>query len=162
MKVSMKLEAGATTPTRNNESDAGWDLYALKLNDEHQYGVDYITECEEDDNWEVQLYPGGRILVHTGVSIALQPGWEVQVRSRSGLTLKTGMVVGNSPGTVDAAYRGDVGVILVNTSEELQKFSKGDRIAQMVFKPVYDVSFDIVDELDKTDRGTNGFGSSGK
>lgn len=107
------------------------------------------------------LEPGGRALVPTGFALALPPGYEAQVRPRSGLALKQGVTVLNSPGTVDEDYRGEVGVILANLGASPFTVERGMRIAQMVVAPVTRVAFALVDELPATGRGAGGFGSTG-
>ena len=106
--------------------------------------------------------PGGRALIPTGLRIALPEGYEAQVRPRSGLALKHGVTLLNSPGTIDSDYRGEVGVILINLGQEPFTVQPGDRIAQMVFAPVTRGVWDEVDALDATERGTGGFGSTGR
>ncbi|RME70020.1 MAG: dUTP diphosphatase [Verrucomicrobia bacterium] len=105
--------------------------------------------------------PGGRLLVKTGLAMAVPPGYEVQVRSRSGLALKQGVAVLNAPGTVDADYRGEVGVILINHGSEPFSFKRGDRIAQIGVYPVELCPAEEVDVLDDTVRGSGGFGHTG-
>ena len=109
----------------------------------------------------VTLEPGARAIIPTGLSIALPVGYEAQVRPRSGLAAKHGVTVLNSPGTIDADYRGEVGVILINHGELDFSVARGDRIAQMVVAPVTQISWQPVDDLDATDRGEGGFGSTG-
>ena len=106
--------------------------------------------------------PGGRALVPTGLRIALPEGYEAQVRPRSGLALKHGVTLPNSPGTIDADYRGEIGVILMNLGQEPFIVEPGDRIAQMVVAPVTRVAWSEVEELDATERGEGGFGSTGR
>lgn len=103
----------------------------------------------------------GRKLVPTGMFIALPAGYEAQVRPRSGLALKKGITVLNTPGTVDADYRGEVGVILFNTTDEDFEIKTGDRIAQIVLNKVEQINWIIVDDLDATERGDGGFGHTG-
>ncbi len=107
------------------------------------------------------LQPGARTLVPTGLAIALPPGFELQVRPRSGLALKNGIVLPNSPGTVDEDYRGELQVIVMNASTEPFTIERGMRIAQAVLAPVVRVAWTEVAELDETQRGTGGFGSTG-
>lgn len=107
------------------------------------------------------LRPGARQLVPTGLSIALPPGFEAQVRPRSGLAVKHGVTVLNSPGTIDCDYRGEIKVPLINHGQVDFVIARGDRIAQMVIAPVTRVSWSEVDTLDETARGAGGFGSSG-
>ena len=106
--------------------------------------------------------PGGRALVPTGLRIALPEGYEAQVRPRSGLALRHGVTLPNSPGTIDADYRGEIGVILMNLGQEPFIVEPGDRIAQMVVAPVTRVAWSEVEELDATERGEGGFGSTGR
>ncbi|MBQ9526088.1 MAG: dUTP diphosphatase [Fretibacterium sp.] len=106
--------------------------------------------------------PGGRALVPTGLRIALPEGYEAQVRPRSGLALKHGVTLLNSPGTIDSDYRGEIGVILINLGQEPFSIQPGDRIAQRVFAPVTRGVWDEVETLDETERGAGGFGSTGR
>ena len=110
----------------------------------------------------IVLKPLQRILVKTGLFISLHPGYEAQVRPRSGLALKKGISVLNSPGTIDADYRGEIGVILINLSDSDFMINTGDRIAQMVIAKHETISWKVVDELDDSLRGDKGFGSTGK
>ena len=110
----------------------------------------------------IVLKPFQRVLVKTGLFISLHPGYEAQVRPRSGLALKKGISVLNSPGTIDADYRGEIGVILINLSDSDFKIDSGDRIAQMVIAKHETVSWKAVDKLDDSLRGDKGFGSTGK
>ena len=110
----------------------------------------------------IVLKPLQRVLVKTGLFISLHPGYEAQVRSRSGLALKKGISVLNSPGTIDADYRGEIGVILINLSDSDFMINTGDRIAQMVIAKHETISWKVVDELDDSLRGDKGFGSTGK
>lgn len=107
------------------------------------------------------LTPGGRALVPTGLAIALPAGFEAQVRPRSGLALKNGVTVLNSPGTVDADYRGEIKVILANLGTEAFTIERGMRIAQMVIARHSTAAWEVVAELDETARGAGGFGSTG-
>lgn len=120
-------------------------------------GMDLIAAVRES----LTLQPGGRTLVPTGLRIALPPGYELQVRPRSGLAFKNGIILPNSPGTIDEDYRGEVGVIMLNAGDQPFVITRGMRIAQAVVAPVERVSWDECDELDETERGTGGFGSTG-
>ena len=113
-------------------------------------------------NVALTLDPGERALVPTGMCMEIPPGYEGQVRPRSGLALKQGLTVLNAPGTIDADYRGDVGVILVNTSTTAQTLEPGDRIAQIVFAPVTRAQFMEVEQLGDSGRSSGGFGSTGR
>lgn len=122
-------------------------------------GMDLRAAVPEHE--PVDLLPGRRALIPTGLAIALPPGFEAQVRPRSGLALKNGITCLNSPGTIDADYRGEVGVILINHGWEGFRIRRGDRIAQLVIAPVTQAVWLEADELDPTGRGTGGFGSTG-
>jgi dUTP pyrophosphatase len=110
----------------------------------------------------VDLAPGERRLVPTGIAVAIPPGWEGQVRPRSGLALKLGLGMPNAPGTIDSDYRGEVGVILVNWGQERVRLARGERIAQLVVAPVTRASLVEVAALPDTGRGGGGFGSTGR
>ena len=114
------------------------------------------------DDAPLTLQPGARGLVPTGLKIALEPGWEAQVRPRSGLALKHGITCLNSPGTIDSDYRGEVGVILINHGPDPFVIRRGERIAQMVIAAHAQAVIAEVDNLDETARGTGGFGSTGR
>ncbi|WP_418789378.1 dUTP diphosphatase [Salipiger bermudensis] len=113
------------------------------------------------DRGEVVLAPGARALVPTGLRLAIPEGWEVQIRPRSGLALKHGITLPNSPGTIDSDYRGPLGVIVMNAGDAPFTIAHGDRIAQMVAAPVVQAGFDLVETLPETVRGAGGFGSTG-
>ena len=132
-----------TIPNYQTENSAGVDLKA-------------------NINAEITLLPLQRVLVPTGIKIALPEGYEAQVRPRSGLALKNGVTVLNSPGTIDADYRGEIGVILVNLSNENFVIKDGERIAQLVITKYEKVRFEEVEVLNETTRGEGGFGSTGK
>jgi dUTP pyrophosphatase len=110
----------------------------------------------------VVLEPGERALIETGFCMALPAGYEAQVRPRSGLAIKHGVTCLNTPGTIDADYRGEVKVILVNLGQEAFTVNRGERIAQMVIAPVTRADVSVVDTLDETSRGAGGFGSTGR
>jgi dUTP pyrophosphatase len=110
---------------------------------------------------DVTLAPGARHAVATGLSVAIPEGYEIQVRPRSGLALKHGISVPNTPGTIDSDYRGELKVILINHGAEPFAIARGDRIAQLVLAPVTRAAWDEVAELDETARGAGGFGSTG-
>ncbi|MFN8732916.1 MAG: dUTP diphosphatase [Hyphomonadaceae bacterium] len=132
-------------PTYETGQSAGMDLRAALAEGSH-----------------IDLLPGRRALIPTGLSIALPAGYEAQIRPRSGLALKNGITCLNSPGTIDADYRGEVGVILINHGWEGFRIHRGDRIAQMVVAPITQIGWMEFEELDETARGTGGFGSTGK
>lgn len=109
----------------------------------------------------ITLRPGSRHAVATGFAVAIPPGYEIQVRPRSGLALKHGITVPNTPGTIDSDYRGELKVIMINLSDDNFSIQRGDRIAQLVLAPVTVAGWDEVEDLDETARGTGGFGSTG-
>jgi len=115
-----------------------------------------------DENLPVMLAPGARTLVPTGLKIALEPGFEAQVRPRSGLALKHGITCLNSPGTIDSDYRGEVGVILINHGQEPFVIKRGERIAQIIIARYAQAVMTEVEALDETERGAGGFGSTGR
>ena len=110
---------------------------------------------------ELSLAPGARALAPTGLALAIPPGFEGQVRPRSGLAIKHGLTVLNAPGTLDSDYRGEVKVPLINLGQDLVSLTRGMRVAQLVLAPVVQVQFETVDTLDATERGALGFGSTG-
>lgn len=138
----MEHAVGLALPTYATDQSAGMDLTAA------------LEEAIELGPWE-------RMLIPTGLSIALPAGYEAQVRPRSGLALKHGVTVLNTPGTIDADYRGEIGVILVNMSQNSFTIERGMRIAQMVIAKHAKVEWEVAEELDQTDRGAGGFGSTG-
>lgn len=135
------LNPDAIIPKYQTEEAAGFDLHSVE---------------------EKIIKAGERDVIKTGLAVALPKGYELQVRPRSGLALKNGITVLNTPGTVDSDYRGELMVILLNTSKEDFVIKKGERIAQAVIKEILQADFAVVDELDSTERGTGGFGSTGK
>lgn len=160
-KVQIKLlRDKAKLPFYATEGASGMDVCAC-----FQFADD--IKCPEgiasviDDT--LFIAPGQRVLVPTGISLALPNQVEAQVRPRSGLALKQGLTVLNTPGTIDSDYRGEVGIILVNLSQTIQQVKSGDRIAQLVFAEVWKpVEVEEVVVLDSTERGEGGFGSTGK
>jgi dUTP pyrophosphatase len=125
----------------------------------HAAGLDLLAAVPEGA--PLSLSPGQRALVPTGLTIALPPGYEAQVRPRSGLASKHGVTVLNSPGTIDADYRGEIGVLLVNHGDGPFLIRRGERIAQMVIAPVVQVELVSAAKLSATERGSGGFGSTG-
>ena len=134
------LDQNAKAPQKSHDDDAGFDLFAVA---------------------EFALHPQEYACIPTGLRIELPPGTEAQIRPRSGLAAKHGITVLNAPGTIDAGYRGEIKVILINHGKEDFSIYPGMRIAQMVIKPLYDVSFTEVSVLQESARSEGGFGSSG-
>jgi dUTP pyrophosphatase len=118
-------------------------------------------DLRADIEGEVTILPQGRMLIPTGISVAIPPGFEGQVRPRSGLAMRSGLTCLNSPGTIDSDYRGEICVILVNLGDGPFSIRRGDRIAQLVFAPVARGVWREVDDLDRTPRGEGGFGHTG-
>ena len=143
LKVKVKSEAGSILPKYQTEGSAGMDVYAL------------IPEGE------TYLLSGERKLIKTGIFIELPKGYEAQIRPRSGLALKEGVTVLNSPGTIDSDYRGEVGIILINHSDKKFTVKNGDRICQMIIAKYETVEWEIVNQLDNTQREAGGFGHTG-
>ncbi len=137
-----------------NRSHHALPQYATALS----AGLDLRANLEED----ITLQPMERRLVPTGLSIALPEGYEAQVRPRSGLALKHGITLLNTPGTIDADYRGEIGVIMVNLSDTPFNIADGDRIAQLVIARYEQAEWEAVEALDSTERGDGGFGHTGK
>ncbi|MBQ4422022.1 MAG: dUTP diphosphatase [Schwartzia sp.] len=136
----LRTDPAAQLPSYAHPGDAGMDVRSIE---------------------DVTLAPGARALVHTGLVLMLPPDAEAQVRPRSGLALKHGVTVLNTPGTIDAGYRGEVGVILINAGENDFTIARGDRIAQMVIQQLSDVQLVAAEQLSDTSRGAGGFGSTG-
>ena len=124
---------------------------------DHAAGLDLCAALDGS----ILLEPGSRVLVPTGLAMAIPVGYEGQVRPRSGLALKKGVTLVNSPGTIDADYRGEIGVIMINHGESPFSINHGDRIAQMLISPVTHAELQVVDTLEETARGAGGFGHTG-
>lgn len=122
-------------------------------------GADLRASLENRDS--LVIAPNERVLIPTGLAMEIPPAHEVQIRPRSGLSLKTDLLVVNSPGTIDADYRGEVKIILGNFGKEAYTIKHGERIAQMVLAPVLQCDFEVTDDLSETKRGMGGFGSTG-
>ena len=143
MKYSVKIKLmnnDSILPSYANKGDAGLDLFSVE---------------------EKVIQPGQTALIHTGIAIELPEGTEAQIRPRSGLALKHSVTLLNSPGTIDSGYRGEIKVIVINHGNKEFLIEKRMKIAQMVVKPILFVNLIEVDELEKSDRGNRGFGSSG-
>lgn len=121
-------------------------------------GMDLVADIKEP----IVIKPHQRMLVPTGIAISLPVGYEAQIRPRSGLALKNGIMLANGVGTIDSDYRGEIGVILLNTSTALFRVEPGMRIAQMIVSRYESVEWQEVDDLDETERGSGGYGSTGK
>lgn len=166
-----KMYSDVIVPEYSHEDDSGMDIRAYfsdewvaknhftlpDLSDPYSYKNEF-----NDYRWcEVNCQT--RTIIPTGIKVAIPNGYEIQVRPRSGLAFKQGLTVLNSPGTIDAGYRGELGVIIFNSSKsEMARIKHGDRIAQIVLQQVPKISWTLVESVDKTDRGEGGFGSTGK
>lgn len=148
-------------PRYETTESAGCDLRAdlWEIKEKFLFDSAIIRNMDGTIAW-LAIKPGGRALIPTGLKMALPVGYEAHVRPRSGLALKNGITVLNSPGTIDSDYRGDIGVILINHGTEPFIVKQGDRIAQLVVCKVEQIVWNPVDSLDETDRGAGGFGST--
>ncbi len=142
--------------------DADRDVPLPAYESAHAAGLDLRANLRPADRETgLTLHPGARSLIPTGLHVAIPDGFEIQIRPRSGLALKRGVTLVNAPGTIDADYRGEIGVIVINHGLEPCRIGHGERIAQMVLTPVTRCVWDEVETLDATARGTGGFGSTG-
>ncbi len=142
---------------RRLREDSGGKVPLPRYMTELSSGMDLFAEVEG----EVILEPGERKLIPTGIALAIPEGYEGQVRPRSGLALRDGITLVNTPGTIDADYRGEVGVLLINLGRRPFRVKRGDRIAQLVIAPVCRAVLELVEELDPTPRNEGGFGHTG-
>lgn len=145
-------------PKYAHKGDAGFDLRA---NVEEIENNNYLFNAIKFNATTIILNPGGRVLIPTGLYMAIPEGYELQIRPRSGLALKYGITVVNTPGTIDAVYRGNIGVILMNNGTEPFIIEQGDRIAQGVLNKVEEANLIEAESLDETDRSDSGYGKSG-
>lgn len=141
INVKVATDAGVTLPEYKTKGAAGCDVHARN------------GETIKPGEWKV---------IHTGMRVAIPDGFEIQIRPRSGFAMAKGVTVLNSPGTIDSDYRGFIGVMLINHGKETVDIKAGDRIAQLVLCPVYQIEWEQVESLDDTKRGGDGFGSTGK
>jgi dUTP pyrophosphatase len=142
MQIKIINKSEHPLPAYQTEGSAGMDIYASVKNN-------------------IIINPLERVLIPTGLFIALPKGFEAQIRPRSGLAIKQGLTCLNSPGTIDSDYRGEINVILINLSNEVQTIKNGDRVAQMVIAKYEIGEWNLVESLDETERGSGGFGSTG-
>lgn len=147
-----------TVPVRVRRLPHNQDLPLPVYATEGAAGMDLLAAVADP----VVIASGQRVLIPTGLAIALPPGYELQIRPRSGLALRNGIVLPNSPGTIDEDYRGEIQVIVLNTGSEPFQVERGTRIAQAVLAPVVRVAWDEVADLDVTTRNEGGFGSTGR
>ena len=146
IELDIVNKSGNPLPKYETLGSSGMDVMATSL---PEYGI--------------LLQPGERVLIHTGLYFKIPDDYEIQVRSRSGLSLKRGLIVLNEPGTIDADYRGELGVILYNASDREQLIENGDRVAQIVLMKVEKIKFNVKEKItEETDRGSGGFGHTGE
>jgi len=138
--IPIQLDSAATLPAYQTDGAAGMDLTSTQ---------------------EVELQPLERKLVGTGIRVGIPVGFEGQIRPRSGLAVRHGISMVNSPGTIDSDYRGEIKILLINLGDSVVKFAQGERIGQLVICPVARAAWQLVPNLDETDRGSGGFGSTG-
>lgn len=164
-KVKIRLEDGVDIPLYATSGSAGFDIKGNKVlklfkgNKEVDLGTELLNSTEQG---YIFLRPFERVLLGTGIYIELPEGKELQIRSRSGTSLKRGLVVTNSPGTIDSDYRGEIGIIITNTTQFLSKVQLGEAIAQGVVTDYTKAEFEYVDDLTYSERGEGGFGSTNK
>ena len=157
-----KIYPDVVIPSYKHEGDSGMDIRAYfseEFKEKAKQGNGYYNENKNI----LFIQPNTRYLIPTGIKVGItDSNYEIQVRPRSGLALKAGLTVLNTPGTIDAGYRGEIGVILYNSNSSQQcGVSHGDRIAQLVLTPILKAEWHIVDSVDETKRGDGGFGSTG-
>ena len=140
LRIRVTLEEGAQEPSYQTDGSAGMDLRSIEV---------------------AELKPGERKLVRTGIRIEIPEGYEGQVRPRSGLALRHGISMVNTPGTIDSDYRGEIAVILINLGQDVVELEKGERIAHLVICPVSRAEIEVASSLESTQRGEGGFGSTG-
>lgn len=140
LPIQIAVAKDTQVPSYAHAGDSGMDLYATET---------------------VTLEAGQRALIGTGIKVAIPSGYEAQVRPKSGLAIKHGITVLNTPGTIDAPYRGEIKIPLINLGQESYQVEQGKKIAQIVFAKVTHATFEVVEELDQTTRGEGGFGSTG-
>lgn len=159
ININVVNKSSNKLPEYAHNGDAGFDFRA------DIFGItndDFLYNATKDIYKNIVIInPGGRALIPTGLYMAIPEGYELQVRPRSGLALKKGITVLNTPGTIDAPYRGNIGVILMNNGSEPFVVCQGDRIAQGVLNKIEKANFNLVESLDNTDRGDSGYGKSG-
>lgn len=159
-----KLFSDAKIPERANPTDSGADVFVYRFEKfftmSSVINKDRFAPKDVSNLETIELCTNDRVLINTGLAVTVGSGYEIQVRPRSGNALKKGLIVVNSPGTIDESYRGMLGVIITNIGHAPQEIKKGDKIAQIVVSKVNIPSILVVAELDQTERGVGGFGST--
>jgi len=163
LKVKVVNKSKFALPIYQTEGSSGVDVKCdLSRLDINKLFDAYTSLNTNQDIKEIIIKPEGRCLLPTGLFVSIPRGYEIQVRPRSGLALKQGITVLNSPGTIDSDFTGEIGIILTNQSDKLAKIVDGDRIAQLVLTKCESIDWELVDSLDETERGDGGFGHTGK
>jgi dUTP pyrophosphatase len=163
-----KIDSNALLPIKHYTTDSGWDIYVNNFKKIYRnFGANAEQLIEKPELIKNLIYDNTitlayleRTLIGTGIKVCVDPGYEIQVRSRSGLALKDGLVVTNQPGTIDSGFRAELGVIITNLSRSEKKIQIGDRIAQIVVVPICLSEMEVVSKLSETDRNEKGFGST--
>ena len=150
-------KGGVKVKVRRIRGDRDREIPLPRYMTEYSSGMDLCAAVEG----EISLEPGERKLIPTGIALSIPEGYEGQVRPRSGLALRNGVTLVNTPGTIDADYRGEIGVLLINLGHQPFQVKRGDRVAQLVIAPVFQATVELVDELDDTPRSAGGFGHTG-
>lgn len=158
MQVNIINKSNNPLPKYADSGCSGADVYAdvEHINENFLFGGAFLAEPDQ-----LILVPGSRALIPSGLHVDIPEGYEIQVRCRSGLALKQGIIVTNGLGTIDASYKGDIGVILTNTGDKCFVVNQGDRIAQLVLMPVTKIEWNLVDTLKDSERGEGGYGHTG-
>lgn len=159
MEIKIVNNSANELPKYANHGDAGMDLradFSKGINENMLFFAGYDQERNV-----VIIFPGGRALIPTNIHTAIPEGYEVQIRSRSGLALKSGVMILNTPGTIDCHYRNAWGLIVANFGDEEFEIAQGDRVAQAVLNKFETIEWNLVSDLDETERGLTGFGDSG-
>jgi dUTP pyrophosphatase len=165
-----KIYPDVKVPIKQNPTDSGFDVYIYNFkrlyqktyNNSYNMHEEKCIENPEHKDGVLYLRSLERVLIGTGLKATYGPGYEIQMRDRSGVSLKEGLKVHNAPGTIDHLYIGEIGVILTNLSSAIKEIKIGERIAQLVVCPVELCEIELVEKLPETDRGEGGFGSTGK
>ena len=167
MKVKVVKEPGVILPKAESQFAAGLDIKANLFQPIDKFNIKFgctfsVTNKTADALVDlITIHPGGRLLVPTGIKVAIPIGYEIEVRPRSGLAIKHGVTIVNTPGTIDCDYRGEIMIILANNGSEDFEIRNGDRIGQLCLRKTEHLEWDEVEKLPSTDRGEGGFGSTG-
>lgn len=162
MQVNIVNKSNNPLPTYADNGCSGADIYADVEHVNPKFLFDGANLSYGNEGPIVILPPGGRALIPSGLHVDIPYGYEIQVRCRSGLALKNGIMVTNGIGTIDESYKGDIGIVLTNTGQENFTINQGDRIAQLVLMPITKIDWNPVETLEESERGEGGFGHTGK